>query len=367
MTKLAIDLNLSLESFRLELTEDLELDGVTAVFGPSGAGKTTLLRVLAGLERRAAGRVSLGGAVWQDTDGGRFVPPHERRLGYVFQDGRLFSHLSVEGNLLFAEDRARRRAAQSGDGNSITASGVIKSLELEGLLERRPDSLSGGEQQRVAMARALLTNPHLLLMDEPLSALDLRRKTEIIPYIERLTDDFQIPVLYVTHNVEEVTRLASRIVLLADGRIVARGGVAEVLERVELWPLTGRLEAGTVLEAAVGETVNGMTSLDVEGEALRVPAIDIAVGAQVRLRVQARDVALATERPQSLSIRNILHARILNIGLDETVFAEVLLEVGKQHLRSRVTREAVEDLGLEEGQQLFALIKSVAFEGRLLS
>ncbi len=282
----------------------------------------------------------------------------------MFQDGRLFSHLSVGNNLLFSRKRARE---QSKSSRLIETGEVIESLELESLLPRSPDSLSGGEQQRVAMGRALLHSPQLLLLDEPLSALDLRRKAEIIPYIERLAADFRIPVLYVTHNVEEVTRLASTMVLLADGRIAAIGGTAEVLERVELWPLTGRLEAGAVLQAKVGMTANGITSLDVEGETLRIPAIDASPDTTVRLRVQAREVALATQRPQSLSIRNVLTATILKIDVDETVFAELLLDVGGQHLRSRVTREAVEELRLAEGQQVYALIKSVAFEGRLLS
>jgi len=361
---LSTRLSLSLEDFSLEISGGLELEGITALFGPSGAGKTTLLRILAGLEDRAAGHVSLGEETWQDTGRGIFLRPYERRIGYVFQDGRLFSHLSVEANLLFSRKRARKRAQAL---RPIETAEVIKSLALQPLLQRKPDSLSGGEQQRVAMGRALLNSPQLLLMDEPLSALDLGRKAEIIPYIERLTEDFQIPVLYVTHNVEEVTRLANTMVLLADGRIAAMGEISEVLERVDLWPVTGRLEAGAVLHAIVGETTNGMTSLDVEGETLRIPALEVVPGTRVRLRVQAREVALATQRPESLSIRNTLTARVLRIDLDETVFAELLLDVGGQHLRSRVTREAVEELRLQEGQKVFALIKSVAFEGRLLA
>ncbi len=370
MTALAIDVRLSRETFSLEIATELALDGITAVFGPSGAGKTTLLRIIAGLETRATGRVALGNDVWQDTGAGVMVPAHGRHLGYVFQDGRLFSHLSVEGNLRFAAQRAQRRdRARSGGGDGAEArlSAVVRALDLESLLGRAPNSLSGGEQQRVAMGRALLTDPRALLMDEPLSALDLRRKAEIIPYIERLAADFGVPVLYVTHNVDEVARLASSMVLLADGRLAAQGGVAEVLERVELWPLTGRLEAGSLLQAVAGETRKGMTSLDVEGETLRIPAVGVAAGTTVRLRVQAREVAVACERPRGLSIRNILPARVIGIEFPEPAFAELLLAVGSQHLRSRVTREAVEDLGLRDGSQVFALVKSVAFEGRLLS
>ena len=392
MSTLAIYIRLSREEFSLRFDAELQLEGVTAVFGPSGAGKTTLLRVLAGLEKGAVGRVALGGELWQDTDRSVMVPPHERHLGFVFQDGRLFPHLSVEGNLLFAAQRSRRRnrgahgdgRARSGRGligsrpgrdrktGALTASehsmdSVVKALDLKGLLGRKPDTLSGGEIQRVAMARALLTAPRVMLLDEPLSALDVRRKAEIIPYVERLAGDFDVPVLYVTHNVDEVARLASSMVLLAEGRLAAMGGVAEILERVELWPITGRIEAGSVLEAIAGETRDGITSLGVEGETLRVPALGVGAGTPVHLRVQARDVAISIERPERLSIRNILSARLVSMEFSEPPFVELLLDVHGQHLRSRVTREAVEDLGLREGQTVFALIKSVAFEGRLLN
>lgn len=364
MTALTTNLSLSFQDFSLQVSDSLKLDGITALFGPSGAGKTTLLRIIAGLEDSSIGHLALGDEVWQDSERGIFIPPYERKIGYVFQDGRLFSHLSVEKNLIFSRKRARE---QSKSAHLVEMGEVIESLELESLLPRNPDSLSGGERQRVAMGRALLNSPQVLLLDEPLSALDLRRKTEIIPYIERLAADFRIPVLYVTHNVEEVARLARTMVLLADGRIAAMGETAEVLERVELWSLTGRLEAGAVLQAKVGMTENGMTSLNVEGESLRIPAIDAPPETLVRLRVQAKEVALSTQRPQRLSIRNVLSTTILRIDVNETVFAEILLDVGGQHLRSRVTREAVEELELKEGQQIFALIKSVSFEGRLLS
>lgn len=374
MSTLAIDIRLARGDFRLRFDAELQLEGITAVFGPSGAGKTSLLRVIAGLEKEAEGRVALGGELWQDTDGNVMAPAHTRQLGYVFQDARLFPHLSVEGNLLFAAERARKGHGGNGGreegariASETTMSAVVKALDLKELLRRKPDTLSGGETQRVAMGRALLTAPRIMLLDEPLSALDLRRKAEIIPYVERLAGDFGVPVLYVTHNVDEVARLASSMVLLAEGRLAAMGGVAETLERVELWPITGRLEAGSVLEAIAGETHGGMTSLDVAGEAMRVPAIGVSAGTQVHLRVQARDVAVACERPERLSIRNVLPASLASIQFGEAPFVELLLDVHGQHLRSRVTREAVEDLGLREGQPVFALIKSVAFEGRLLN
>jgi len=383
VSTLAIDIRLWRDDFSLRFDAELQLEGITAVFGPSGAGKTTLLRVVAGLEKGAVGRVVLGGELWQDTDRRVMVPAHARRLGYVFQDGRLFPHLSVEGNLLFAAERSQRQnrsghagqGGRGGHGREVGARGasehsmssVVQALDLKDLLGRKPDTLSGGEIQRVAMGRALLTAPRVMLLDEPLSALDVRRKAEIIPYVERLAADFGVPVLYVTHNVDEVTRLASSMVLLAEGRLAAMGGVAEILERVELWPITGRLEAGSVLEAIAAETRDGITSLGVEGETLRVPALGVDAGTPVHLRVQARDVAISIERPERLSIRNVLPASLVSIEFTEPPFVELLLDVHGQHLRSRVTREAVEDLGLREGQAVFALIKSVAFEGRLLN
>ncbi len=360
MAALSLQIDLHLDDFVLGVTEDLELNDITALFGPSGAGKTTLLRIIAGLERRASGRVMLDDTIWQDRDAQQFVPPHSRSLGYVFQDSRLFSHLTVEENLRFSE----RRATNPG---GLMLVDVADALDLTTLLPRRPESLSGGEQQRVAIGRALLRNPALMLMDEPLSALDAKRKVEIIPYIERLPREFGIPVLYVTHNVDEVTRLATRIVLLSQGRVAANGDAIEVLERTDLMSLAGHLAVGAVLETRATGTRNGMTTLNVAGQDLRVPGTRIEPGSDLRLRVQARDVALATHPPQGLSIRNVLQARIVSIDVVEEALAEVLLDVGGQHLRASVTREAVGDLELVEGMEIYALIKSVAVDRGLLS
>jgi molybdate transport system ATP-binding protein len=359
MPRLSLHLQLGLDNFDLKIDEDIELDRITALFGPSGAGKTTLLRILAGLEKHATGRVKLDDTIWQDSDAKQFIAPHLRSIGYVFQDGRLFSHLTVEKNFHFAAQRASSAA--------LTVAAVAEALDLTKLMQRSPGSLSGGEQQRVAIGRALLRSPSLLLMDEPLSSLDAKRKAEIIPYIERLPGEFGIPILYVTHNVDEVTRLARRIVLLSEGRVAANGGAVEVLERIDLMPLAGHLEAGAVLEARTIEHRNGMTTLDVGGQSLRVPGTSIAPENHLRLRIQARDVALATQPPQGLSIRNILRAKILSIDVTDEIFAEILLDVGEQHLRARITGEAVDDLQLVVGQDIYALIKSVAIDAGLLS
>ncbi len=426
MAELALDVAIEKPGFSLQASGNIALDRITALFGASGSGKTTLLRIIAGLEPAARGKVVFDGQVWQDERDGapargwkapatsgttssgqrgpsderetsssgsfrksrkrRFLPPHERAVGFVFQDTRLFTHLSVEGNLRFAlrhgrsgagnvgsgsrDVRSGTRDAGSGalnvrSGNRIRMSEVVAALDLERLLARRPASLSGGERQRVAIGRALLANPQVLLMDEPLSSLDTPRKREIVSYIEALPERFAIPVLYVTHDIDEVARLSNRMLLLSAGRIAAQGSVSEILGRIDLWPSMERLEAGSVIEARVERHEAGMTHLAFETGTLQVPAVDAVPGKVLRLRVHARDVAVATERPQHLSIRNILPATIEKIDLDATVHAELLLGVGAQTLRARITRNALEDLGLAEGQQVHALIKSVLFEGRL--
>ncbi len=354
MPELDLEVALARGAFRLDVRQRLELAGITALFGPSGSGKTSLLRILSGLERGAAGRVAYDGALWQDDR--RHVPAYRRGVGYVFQDARLFAHLDVAGNLAFGLRGRRGRDARYDE--------VVAALDLGPLLARRPSSLSGGEKQRAAIGRALLARPRLLLMDEPMSSLDAPRKREIVPYIERLPAAFGLPILYVTHSVEEVVRLASEVVLLVGGRISARGPVAEILERIDLWPITGRLEAGTVVEAEVAEIGAGMATLRLGRQTLRVPLADAERGSVLRLRIHARDVAVATERPAKLSIRNVLTARVLAIDTDETAYVELLLAVEGRHLRSRITREALEELELEPGRDVFALIKSVAFEGR---
>jgi molybdate transport system ATP-binding protein len=359
VSTLELDVSLERPGFTLAVRHTQPLEGITALFGPSGSGKTTLLRVLAGLER-ARGRVTFDGNLWQDDR--HWVPAHRRGIGYVFQDGRLFPHLTVRDNLVFAAQRAAQRAP----ARTIRLDAAVAALDLAALLARRPGSLSGGEQQRVAIARALLTTPRLLLMDEPLSSLDVGRKREILPLIEELPRTFGVPVLYVTHNVDEVARLASRALLLAAGRIAAHGTVTEVFERLDLESYTGGLEAGAVLRARVVEQRDGLATLAVGAQRLRVPMGDAPPGALRPLRIHARDVAIATERPRQLSIRNVLTATILRIDGAASGNVDLLLDVDGEHLRSRITRDACDELGLETGQNVFALIKSVALESTLL-
>jgi molybdate transport system ATP-binding protein len=353
MNPLHLDFSIARGDFELTVTTAIELAGTTAVFGPSGSGKTTLLRVVAGLERPARGRIAWGDVIWHDR--AVHVPAHERRVGYVFQDGRLFTHLTVEGNLRFALRHARARGP-------ITMRDAIGALELETLLKRRPASLSGGEQQRVAIARALLTNPRLLVMDEPLSSVDAGRRREIAAYIERVPERFGVPILYVTHDLDEVIRLADRMLVLSRGTVAALGSVTEILERSDLWPLTGRLEAGSILQGVIVWHRGGMTQVLLDGQPVRMPQVAASPGRTIRLHVHARDVAIATERPTNLSIRNVLSARIERIDLDDTVYAELVLDIGVQTLRARITREAVEELHLAPRQTVYALIKSVVLD-----
>ena len=359
MSTLSLHIKLDLDHFGLRISEEILLDGITVLFGPSGAGKTTILRIIAGLENRATGSVTLDDTRWQNDKAKYFLPPHKRQIGYVFQDGRLFMHLTIAKNLQFAAQRA--------SSNTLTVDAVATALDLMPLMHRNPESLSSGEKQRVAIGRALLRDPSLLLMDEPLSSLDTKRKAEIIPYIERLPSDFGIPILYVTHNVEEVTRLASHIVILSKGRVVANGGALEVLERTDLMPLAGHLETSAFLQARATEHRNGMTTLNIGGQSLRVPGTTITTDTHLRLRIQARDVALATRAPEGLSIRNILRTKIISIDVVDEIFAEILLNVGGQPLLARITDEAVNDLKLTVGQEIYALIKSVAIDTGLIS
>lgn len=364
MVEIDIDARVAFGDFDLSVTHRMRLDGITALFGPSGCGKSTLLRIISGLERTAQGRIQFGDEVWQDASRGIFVPPHRRGVGYVFQDTLLFPHLTVERNLRYAEKRSR------GINSEIHFEGVVGALDLAPLMNRRPQSLSGGERQRVAIGRTLLTRPRLLLMDEPLAALDLKRKAEILPYIERLPHAFHVPIVYVTHSIDEVTRLAEHMLALASGRMVTYGPVTESLERLDLQAVTGRFEAGVVLTARVARHDDKfrLTHLDHHGQEIVMPMADLAIGVEVRLRIRARDVALATQRPTGISVRNILSGTIAEIVEEpDTAFAETLVDIGQAKIRARVTRSAVAELALIPGKPVFALVKSIAFDRRALS
>mgnify|MGYP001397182798 FL=1 len=368
--KLDVALALRRAGFALQLDETLELTGITAVMGASGSGKSTLLRALAGLETPQRARIALDGALLADSAAGVSLPPHRRGIGYVFQDARLFGHRHVLGNLRYAQTRAR---PANGGAPAPALDEVIAALDLSPLLGRRTQGLSGGERQRVAIARALVANPRLLLLDEPLSALDLKRKAELLPYIRALPGRFRIPLIYVSHAVEEVAQLADEVLILSAGRVVARGEVHTVLERPEAEAVSGHFEAGALLDATVQRQVAdyALTELDLAGQRLTLPRVDAAPGTPVRLRVRARDVSIALARVEGISIRNQLQARVLRIDAEpDGAYAEVLLDLAAgttpMHLRARITREAVESLKLAVGQAVWALVKGVSFDRRVL-
>lgn len=352
-------------TFSLDVAFRVPTRGITALFGASGCGKTTILRCIAGLQR-LPGRLTVGADTWQDHETGLFRKPHERAVGYVFQEASLFPHLSVAKNLRYGS----RRAARDGADNALGYDDVVGLLGISHLLDRAPDALSGGERQRVAVGRALLSQPRLLLMDEPLSALDRTTRDEILAYFELLHKELSIPILYVSHDIAEVTQLADRMVVLSAGRKLAEGPVERLLERLDLQPATGRFEAGVVLTARVTaqDATYDLTRLDHHGQAIAIPFVDVGIGDEVRLRVRARDVALTTRRPDAISIRNVLSGTIAEIREEPgTAFAETLIDIGGGRLRARITREALADLALDVGTPVFALVKSISFDRRTLA
>ncbi len=343
-------LRLAYPAFALDVDLALPGRGVTAIFGHSGSGKTSLLRCVAGLER-AAGRLEVNGETWQDGDA--FLPTHRRPLGYVFQEASLFSHLTVRGNLEYGMRRAGLPAGSDGTAP------VVELLGIGDLLGRRPDRLSGGERQRVAIARALLTRPRILLMDEPLAALDPARKSGILPYLERLHDELAIPVLYVTHSVDEVARLADHLVVLEAGRAAACGPLSETFPRLDL-PLAQDEGAGTVLDARIaGHDADGITRLAIPGGEILVPRRPEAAGQPVRLRIAARDVSLALARHEDTSILNVLPATVIGFA-DVAGQVLVSLDAGGTRLLARVTQRSWDRLAVRPGTALYAQIKSVA-------
>ena len=362
MSEVHADLQLSYPGFELNVSLRLPGSGVSVLLGPSGCGKTTVLRALAGLER-ARGRITLNGEVWQDDGAARrpFVPTHQRPIGYVFQEASLFAHLSVQGNL----DYGRRRIPP--EQQRISLDEAVALLGIAHLMDRRPDRLSGGERQRVAIARALLTSPRLLLMDEPLSALDAARKAEILPYLERLNNQAGMPVVYVTHALDEATRLADHLVLMDAGQVLASGPTAEVFARLDL-PLSHLDDAASVLDATVAshDPAYGLSRLDVAGQSFWVGLSEMPIGSRVRARVLARDVSVALSRAHDSSIVNILPAVVEHIREDGRDTVTLSLRLGAadtssgSHILARLTRRSCDVLHLTPGQSVFAQIKGVA-------
>jgi molybdate transport system ATP-binding protein len=358
MSMIDVRLHLKYSAFALEVDLHLPGRGVTALYGHSGSGKTTCLRCIAGLERAADGFVQVNDEVWQDSRSGLFVPPHKRALGYVFQEASLFPHLSVRANLEFGLKRIPRAQRR------VDMTQATELLGIGHLLERHPQHLSGGERQRIGIARALLTSPRLLLMDEPLAALDSKRKSEILPYLERLHDELDIPVLYVSHAQDEVARLADHIVLLSEGKALASGPIGETLARLDL-PLALGDDAGVVISGTVSayDAHYQLLSLQLPGSALhmRVAHAPLALGKALRIKVQARDVSLNVQAEEHSSILNRLPVTVIQeIAADNNAHVLVRLDAGGTPLLARITRFSRDQLQLHPGQTLWAQIKAVA-------
>jgi molybdate transport system ATP-binding protein len=372
--RLELDLNAAYGRFHLAATAVLDLSAeppgtvadprdeprpvVTALFGPSGAGKSTVLAAIAGF-RPGVGRIVADGEVWQDASA--MVPAHRRPVGIVFQDARLFDHMTVADNLGYAVRRA------DGQGPEIALDQVVVAMDLAPLMQRNPSTLSGGEAQRVAIARALLTRPGLLLMEEPLAAVDRARKAALLPLISALPRQFGIPVLYVSHQLDEIVQIADRMVAIRDGRITGQGPLAEMVDRMDA-ATTGRFEAGSVLEGTVTalEQEFSMAAISIAGHPLWMPDVG---GAQLddvlRVRIRARDVSLARAPLEGISIRNQIPGTVTGIDSDGGAFVEVRLDCDGQRIRARISRMALADLGLSTGDSAWALIKSISFDRRL--
>lgn len=355
---LQIHLNAQRGEFALRVNCTAPTPGVTALFGPSGCGKSTLVRALCGLDR-ASGRIALGDEVWLDDSQRIDVAPERRQIGCVFQDPRLFPHLDVAGNLDYARRRVRGRAVY------VRFDEVIELLGLGGLLARRVRQLSGGERGRVAIARALLSQPKLLVLDEPFASLDANRRDEILPFLERLRDRYAVPMIYVSHQYEEVLRLASHVLLIEAGMIVASGSPAALSFDPALRRLVGNERAGAVIEGRVlaCDEERGLATVSLGHGELRLPADGLAVGRRARILVPARDVLLSLGAQTGLSVRNQLAGTIVEVVADPPGAALVALDVGGQSLIARVTRHAIDELDLVPGRSIHALIKAESLRG----
>ncbi|GMU72391.1 MAG: molybdenum ABC transporter ATP-binding protein [Burkholderiales bacterium] len=337
---------------------------VTALFGPSGAGKSSIASAIAGIVRPDEGHVRLDGTVFFDAARGVNVPPHRRGIGYVFQDARLFPHLSVERNLRFGLERARDRAVYAAFDD------VVSLLAIGPLLGRKPRGLSGGERQRVALGRALLGQPKLLVLDEPLASLDAGHRGEILPYLTGLRDAYSVPMVYVSHTIDEVVRLATHVVLVARGGVVATGPVEEIFSRADLRAHTGRrFEASSIVDATVVAHREEwhLTEVALGRARLAVPAVDAPSGTRLRLRIRARDVALAHREPVDSSITGRLPGHVAEIVPRDGPYAEVRVDIGSASVWALVTRQSVDRMGLAIGMPIWCLVKTVALDNRLVS
>lgn len=345
-------------SFELQVAIEMPTAGVLALFGRSGCGKTTLVNMIAGLLAADHARIVIDGVVLEDSTSGRRIPAHRRGIGYVFQDARLFPHLDVLGNLRYAQRRAPPGSAHIGFDQAVQL------LGLDGLLHRRVHQLSGGERQRVALARALLVQPRLLLLDEPLAALDAARREEVLPYLERLRDELSMPMIYVSHQFHEVLRLATHVVLMEAGRVVAQGGLDEISLHPRLRALVGADAVGAVLLGRIASDGDGrLATVRIGENVLSVPLHRARKDSVVRVQLLARDIILAISPPAGLSVRNTLLGTISEVSGDDAETDLVRVDVGGAYVMARVTREATAALGLHKGQRVWVLVKAVSIRG----
>jgi len=355
MTFIKARFGLNYGDFSLDVDLTLPSTGVSVLFGHSGSGKTTLLRCIAGLEHAAQGYLEINGRVWQDSERKVFLPTYKRPLGYVFQEANLFSHLTVLANLHYGLKRIKNNLGL------IKLNQTIALLGIGHLLARMPSTLSGGERQRVAIARALALNPEILLMDEPLASLDFKRKQEILPYLSRLHQQLDIPVVYVTHSQQEVAQLADTLVILEEGRLLAAGPLAETQSRLDL-PLAQNREAATVWQVTIAEHEREylLTRVIFDGGSLSLPSIDAPIATALRVQIYARDVSITLVGPSATSILNVLPALISEITEGRDSQAVVQLHVGKQVLLAHITRKSLILLGLQIGMSVFVQIKGTS-------
>lgn len=333
--------------------------GVTALFGKSGAGKTSIIQMIAGLTRPDNGRISIDDDAVYDSSTGLDIPAHKRQVGYVFQDARLFPHMNVRRNLEYGSRRNRQATDRKPAFDD-----VVDVLALSPLLDRQPHRLSGGERQRVAIGRALLSAPRLLLMDEPLASLDAERKLEILPFIERVHADFGTPVIYVSHSVDEILQVADEMVLIVNGGVAAAGPVEEVMNKPDLVRAAGDGNAGSVIPVKVARCDEdyGIAVLAFGGGEFQVAAPGLREGDDLRIRVRARDVSLATSRPENVSVLNVFAGTVTEVSGTESPQADVAVDVGGATIWSQITRKSLDDLGIEPGSRVFAMVKAVAID-----
>ena len=356
---ICVDVALALGSFHLDVAFEND-EGITALFGRSGAGKSTTINLIAGLARPDRGRIALDGTALVDTERGIFVPPYRRHVGLVFQDAQLFPHLTVRQNLLFG------RWFASPKNHSASFASVVETLGISHLLQRKPNGLSGGEKQRVALGRALLAAPKFLLMDEPLASLDMERKLEILPLIERLRDEFRVPIVYVSHSVDEVARLASRVVVMEQGRVIAIGGVEDALGPGLRNTRVSRFERSSVITGRLkGTDAYGLTQISHPAGTIWLTGRARPIGREARVVVKATDITLAKARSEGLSVQTTLAGKIAEIEMDDGPIAGVSIALdGHGQLFALATRKAIDALGLGKGDRVFALVKAVALDER---